>query len=174
MLPTPTTKKTLEMAHTTKSEDSAREPFLSTSQHEDWEEESVVKPKLFLQRVNYGVVVTHLLIALTYLVVITSTAFTGHAEKLSGSVLKDAADIYCEYRLIRTKKTLPLTLLVPAEEPIEYELVDFPLRDFYHNNPFVGNPRPAHNEAWGDLLKSMLKTPSPQAHYKSLIIPHQT
>jgi len=49
-------------------------------------------------------------------------------------------------------------LQVPAEEAVEYELVDFPLRDFYEHNPYVGDPRPEHDEAWGKLLKSRLHT----------------
>jgi hypothetical protein len=93
------------MSHTTKSEDNARQPFLTTSQHEDWEEEAVVKPKSFLRHLNYAAIATHLLIALTYLAVITKTASTKTSATISGSIASDAADIYCEYFSIKSLDT---------------------------------------------------------------------
>jgi hypothetical protein len=45
-------------------------------------------------------------------------------------------------------------LKAPAGEAIEWKYTSFHLRDFYENNPFVGDPRPEHDAAWGELLKS--------------------
>lgn len=140
-----------------RSEDCAREPFLKSSQQEDWQEEfePPAESKGFFRRVDYAAVATHVVIALVYLLLITSTTWFKRSRVVPESRIDSATDIYCK---IDDSQWIERSwyLKAPAEEAIEYELVDFPLRDFYHDNPYVGDPRPEHDEAWRKLLQSEL------------------
>ncbi|KAK3322706.1 hypothetical protein B0H66DRAFT_532033 [Apodospora peruviana] len=120
------------------SSEDAREPFLAPGSHhqDDWERMSVRR-----RRINYPAIATHCTIALVYLLTLTITGtswFNRSSSMPACTNVDSAAEIY-----------------YPAEEAVEHQLVDFPLRDFYHDNPFVGDPRPEHDEAWRNLLWNM-------------------
>jgi hypothetical protein len=135
------------MLPNTSEKDALREPLLDTEEGKLWTEDTKGKLCQTYRRRTILPVAIHLSIAMTYFIIITAVVLFWRRD-----IFYPKTSMYCKLGLLFGFIILILTSPVPAQEALRYEFRTPDVIDT--NNPYIGDPRPEHDQAWSDLTQS--------------------